>query len=475
MVNQIVKEIDLQANSDREFFLIHGYTGSPTDFGNLPYYLNKRFNANVKVIMLKGHGTNIKYLDNLKLEDFLKQIDGEFNKDLKKGRKIVVGGLSFGAQLALYLGAKYKVNGIFTVSIPYKLKFPLNIPFLEILGFFKKKWRKRISELEIELRKNSFHYKEMHANGLKLNKKISKLNKKNLYKIHAPILNIHSIKEPLGNYKSIKILEKKIKSQIKESKMFERPNHNLFFSESKNEIIKLIGNFFREKRVFNIKKKERISAIVPSYNEGKRIAEVLRVLTKTKILDEIVVVDDGSVDDTKKIVRKFKKVKYLKNKINMGKGYSMDKGVKNSSGEIIFFCDADVSGLKPEMIEETLKPVIDNDVDMFISVRGNFMQRAIILFGVNSGERALRREIWEKLPRYYKHKYRIEAGLNSYVNKFGKGYRYKIFEYSQPIKEIKHGFLKGTYLRWKMNFDVLNAYISCWFMGHLIKKQKGLK
>ena len=462
-------------NKNKEFFLLHGYTGSPTDFNGLGDYLNKRFNIDVRIIRLKGHGTKIEDLDDLKLEHFLEQVDVEFKKDLAKGKKIVVGGISFGAQLALYLASKYNIEGVFTVSIPYKLKFPLNVPFLGILGFFKKKWRKRLPPLEIELRKGSFHYKEMHANGLKIIKKASKLNSKNLHKIYSPILNIHSKKEPTGNYRSVEIIERKVRSKIKESLIFERTNHNLFFSEDKDEIIKLIGDFFDKHNVFGFKKREKVSAIIPSYNEGKRIANVLKVLVRTKVLDEIIVVDDGSVDDTEKIVKEFKGVKYFKNDINMGKGYSMDKGVKNSKGEIIFFCDADVIGLKSEIIMDTLRPVINNEVDMFISVRGNFMQRAVTLFGVNSGERALRRGVWEKLPDYYKHRYRIEAGLNSYVTKFGNGYGYKVFPYTQPIKEKKYGFFKGTFLRWKMNFDVLNAYLSCLFMSYLINLEKKKK
>ena len=128
MVNQKAKTINIEANSDKEFFLIHGYTGSPTDFNGLENYLNKRFTANIKIIKLNGHGTRGEDLEDLELSNFLEQVEAEFKKDMAKGRKIVVGGVSFGAQLALYLASKYDVRGIFTISIPHKLKFPFNIP-----------------------------------------------------------------------------------------------------------------------------------------------------------------------------------------------------------------------------------------------------------------------------------------------------------------------------------------------------------
>ena len=81
------------------------------------------------------------------------------------------------------------------------------------------------------------------------------------------------------------------------------------------------------------------------------------------------------------------------------------------------------------------------------------------MFAINSGERALTREVWEKLPYYFKYKYRVEAGLNYYARKYFDGFGYKTFDYSQPTKERKYGLIVGTYLRWSMNVDVFLAYL----------------
>ena len=469
-IDKRARDINLKSNTNKEFFLIHGYTGSPTDFNELGEYLHGRFNANIKVIRLKGHGTKIEELDNLSYENFFQQVEKELKKELKRGMNIILGGYSLGAQLALNLAAKYPIKGVFTVSIPYKLKFPFNIPFLSILGIFKKKWRKRLGAVEIKLRENTFHYREMHAKGLKIVKRGIKEISKILKNINAPILTIHSKIEPIGHYRGIEYIERKVKSKVKKSFIFEEPNHNLFYSEDNEEIMKLIGDFFEENDIFEPNKKEKIAAIVPSYNEAERIGNVLRVLIKTKILDEVIVVDDSSNDNTEDIVKKFNNVKYIRNKENMGKGYSMDTGVKNTKADIIFFCDADVIGLTPEIIENTIRPISNNEADMFIAIRGNIMQKTVKLFAINSGERALRRKIWENLPKFYKHRFRIEAGLNYYVKKYGNGLGYRIFSHTQPIKEIKYGFLKGTFLRWWMNFDVLLAWISCLFMRYHLKK-----
>lgn len=210
--------------------------------------------------------------------------------------------------------------------------------------------------------------------------------------------------------------------------------------------------------------KRQVSAVVPAYNEGERIGKTLSVLGKTKILKEIIVIDDGSKDNTEKIVKnlikKFPKIIYVKNTINKGKAYSMDRGVKLTSSPIIFFSDADLRSLTTQTVESIINPVLNNKFDMFIGIRGNIMQKGFIPFALNSGERALRRELWEKLPKYYKHRYRVEVGLNYFAKWFGeKGYSYDYFSHYQTLKEKKYGFLKGTYFRWWMNFDVSMAFL----------------
>lgn len=143
----------------------------------------------------------------------------------------------------------------------------------------------------------------------------------------------------------------------------------------------------------------------------------------------------------------------------MGKGYSMQKGINSTDADIIFFCDADLKGLTPEIVENIIKPVIKERYKMYIGIRNNVMQKTITLFALNSGERALRREVWDSLPENFKYRYRIEAGLNFIAKTKYGGYGWEKFDYYQTIKEKKYGIVNGTLLRWWMNFDVMYAYI----------------
>lgn len=464
-INQKVRAIDLKAKSNKEFFLIHGYTGSSTDFFKLPEYLHKKFNANVKVILLKGHGTSICDLDNVSLKDLVAQLESELEKDLKKGRKIIIGGYSLGGVLSLYLASKYPVSGCFNIVAPIKINPYGYIPGLSLLGIFRRYWPKFIPQAEISLRQNAFYYSEMHINGLKILKGSIRLVKRNLKNISCPCLSIHAKEDAISSYKSIYFTNNRIQSKDKLGVVFNTKQHDLFFSDSYPTMEKIIWDFFVERDVFKERKElwRSVSAIVPAYNEGTRIKNVLEVLAKTKIINEVIVVDDGSSDDTGEIVKKmekeYPKIKYLKNNVNKGKAYSMDRGVKYSRSNVIFFCDSDLNGLTSKIVEQIIFPVLNNEYDMFIGIRGNLMQKVFTPFALNSGERALHKETWESLPAFYKNRYRIEVGLNYFVKLFGRGFGYKQFSHFQTLKEVKYGFWRGTFLRWWMNLDVVLAFL----------------
>jgi esterase/lipase len=243
----VVSDINLKADSDKEFFLIHGYTGSPTDFNELPMILHKEFNANVKVMLLKGHGTDIQNLDNMTYKQLLDKVESEFQKSLKTKRKIVLGGICLGAQMAFYLASKYHVEGLFHACMPYRLSFPFNIKGLKYLGIFRKYWRKRMSENEKKLRQGTFHYKYMHVNGLEMVKESNKYIPDILKRVTCPVLTVHSKRDPLSSYKAMEEIEAHLGSRIKTTALLNNNNHNLFFSDERQKAYSSIVKFFKDR------------------------------------------------------------------------------------------------------------------------------------------------------------------------------------------------------------------------------------
>jgi esterase/lipase len=472
MVTKKISSIRLKAKSDLEFFMIHGYSGSPTDFGKLPNLLHKKFKANVYCPLLPGHGTRIEDLYGLELNDFINFVETELTKEINSGKRIILIGISLGAQLAMYLASKFRTDGLILCSTTHHLRPITKLSILKLVHYIKRSFPKNYHPNEIELRKHAFYYDRMPTKSLCLSLNLRKITEPNLGDIDCPVLFVHGKTEKLGDANKLPLISNKISSKVKEINLIDVPNHNLFYSERREKVYDNIIKFIRKNMPDNaiLKKLEKASAIVPSYNEAKRIGKVLEVLERADFLNEIIVIDDGSTDNTEKVVKNYKKIKYIRNKINLGKGQSMDKGVRIARNDVIFFCDADLIKFKPDYVEEIILPVLENKADMFIGMRGNFMQRTVTAWGLNSGERALRKKIWKELPKFYKYRYRIEAGLNYYVSHYCRGLKWKRFDYSQPIKEKKYGFFKGTLLRWWMNLDVLVSYFSFPFVYKFSKK-----
>ena len=90
--------------------------------------------------------------------------------------------------------------------------------------------------------------------------------------------------------------------------------------------------------------KKNISFYVPAYNAEKTIKESITSIQNQSILpDEIILIDDFSIDKTVKIVKsEFSNVKIIVNRQNMGLGYSRNLGIKESKNDIIAAIDADV-------------------------------------------------------------------------------------------------------------------------------------
>src|ERR1700722_2254101 len=119
----------------------------------------------------------------------------------------------------------------------------------------------------------------------------------------------------------------------------------------------------------------QLSIVIPAYNESARIEHALdRVLSCVAEQSwdaEVLVVDDGSTDDTAAIVQrwmtKYPRLHLVENPGNRGKGYSVRNGLLQAAGDIVMFTDADLSAPMEEA--ERLLAAIDNDADAALGSR----------------------------------------------------------------------------------------------------------
>lgn len=192
---------------------------------------------------------------------------------------------------------------------------------------------------------------------------------------------------------------------------------------------------------------ESVSCIIPAYNEGTRIASVLSAVVGHPLLEEIIVVDDGSTDETQAVANRFSNVRVLVQTTNAGKSAAICAGVLESTGQLLLFLDADLVGLTPSDISELISPILQGEADATISLRSDALLpwRAIGMDYL-SGERVLRRDFLAEhldviahLPGF---------GLESYINQMliEHNSRVKIVRWAKvghTYKARKHGIWKG--------------------------------
>ena len=118
-----------------------------------------------------------------------------------------------------------------------------------------------------------------------------------------------------------------------------------------------------------------VSVIIPCYNEKNTILIVLEKIHKLDFIDiEIIIIDDGSYDGTKEILKsrekenKFKNEKYIFHNKNLGKGSAIQSAQKKIESDIVIIQDADLE-YDPNDYEILIKPFIDVNADVVFGSR----------------------------------------------------------------------------------------------------------
>jgi glycosyltransferase involved in cell wall biosynthesis len=156
-----------------------------------------------------------------------------------------------------------------------------------------------------------------------------------------------------------------------------------------------------------------LSIIIPTYNEESGIQKTLKgLISHPRLADaEIIIVDDGSTDQTGQVARKLEGVKVISHRINQGYGAALVSGMRQSSGEYIIWYDGDGQH-NPSDLVKIYDRLVDDQLDYCIGVRdrsshrvasrqvGKFILRIFVLFAAgervsdfNSGLRGFKRKV----------------------------------------------------------------------------------
>ncbi|NLK21128.1 MAG: glycosyltransferase family 2 protein [Epulopiscium sp.] len=216
-----------------------------------------------------------------------------------------------------------------------------------------------------------------------------------------------------------------------------------------------------------------ISIVIPAYNEEGRIGGVLAPLMDLDLIKEIIVINDGSVDETSREARRYP-VTVIDFQKNYGKAAAMKRGIIESTGEWILFLDADLCGLKKEHIVTMIEYTLKKDVDM---VLGLFTKGRLItdishkIAPFLSGQRLVKRIVLEQIPIWEDNRYGVELVITEHINKI-KGKVKKVYMphvYHVP-KEVKRGWIKGKIEKHIMYRNILFTFFELYLLPRWIRR-----
>ena len=218
-------------------------------------------------------------------------------------------------------------------------------------------------------------------------------------------------------------------------------------------------------------RKPLIAAILPVFNEELNVSDVLDVLHDSSIIDEIILVDDGSSDKTFEILNRAaaadQRVKVIRHDQNRGKGQAIFSGWDATCAPILLLLDADLKDLTPDHINALLTPVITHRADMTLGLfhGGHFStDLSHRLSPFLTGQRGVRSELLKYISREAASGYGFEVALTVAASQ--NNYRKRVVALKgvwHPSSEFRaeRGFWRG--LLWKLH--MYGQVIRAWYIS----------
>ena len=225
----------------------------------------------------------------------------------------------------------------------------------------------------------------------------------------------------------------------------------------------------------------KLSVIIPIYNEINTLEEIISRVQATNLADEIVLIDDGSVDGTREIVEKYKNINgfvVVMHEKNQGKGAAVRSGFEVAKGEIFLIQDADLE-YDPREYPNLLKPLNEDLADVVYGSRFLGAPRRVAMFwhmiankmltlftnilydtiltDMETGYKVFKREVVEDMPLHSK-RFEFEPEFTAKILKR----KYRIFEV--PISFNPRDYSDGKKIGLSDAFEAIWALIKYRFV-----------
>jgi polyisoprenyl-phosphate glycosyltransferase len=221
----------------------------------------------------------------------------------------------------------------------------------------------------------------------------------------------------------------------------------------------------------------KLSLIIPVYNEEAKIKGVIEPARQLDEITEIIVIDDGSTDATAAMVEEEivldSRIRLIHHPHNIGKGQAIFTGWHSAQASYIILLDGDLLGLKPNNIQHLYQPVMDGEMDMTVGVFRNAHWRTDISHRVVpwlSGQRCLKYPLLGELSHEAAAGYGIETALTIIAQTKGWRYQYVPLDgvWHIPIED-RRGPLKGIGAKATMYMQIIRA----WYLSRGLNRSSG--
>lgn len=204
------------------------------------------------------------------------------------------------------------------------------------------------------------------------------------------------------------------------------------------------------------------SVIIPVYNEGKYLVNLIYTINKSPYIKEVIVVDDGSDTEHSQLYKNIQGIRLVRHHKNLGKTSALKTGMKYASSDYVLVMDGDLTGIETNYIDRLI--AVASNYDILLIIRGG--EPGIFKFlgttYVMRGEHLFRKSFIDK---YYNQLFDSSRwGFDNNINRILLSHSTdknkinfcfcEVSGVNNRIKFKKYNFLKGFILDIKMLFEV---------------------